>query len=182
MKKIVLSIFAVVATVLMSICVKGQSSHTGSAFAEIISNTSIVDNGSGSGSYLSFGTLQISQTEGGTCTVSTTAKSSVTGGVSLVNKVISAGNALFGITGLAGAIYVINLPGTATVIRTGGTETMTIENFTVRPASAGNDQTTGIFNLSTGDDSFTVGGTLKVSANQAVGVYTGTFDVSVAYN
>jgi hypothetical protein len=34
----------------------------------------------------------------------------------------------------------------------------------------------------TGSDSFTVGGTLSVGANQAAGSYTGSFDVSVAYD
>ena len=44
------------------------------------------------------------------------------------------------------------------------------------------DSTPGTLVLSAGVDSFTVGGTLNVGANQAEGAYVGTFNVTVNYN
>ena len=46
---------------------------------------------------------------------------------------------------------------------------------------ASSDATTSTLDAS-GNDSFTVGATLTVKANQLGGIYAGTFDVSVDYN
>ncbi|HEX6218405.1 MAG TPA: DUF4402 domain-containing protein [Sphingomicrobium sp.] len=61
-----------------------------------------------------------------------------------------------------------------TLTRQGGTETITLSNWTLdRPAD-----------LKTGPDrafTFRVGGTLTLAAGQADGLYAGTFDVEVQY-
>jgi uncharacterized protein DUF4402 len=62
-----------------------------------------------------------------------------------------------------------------TLKRVGGTETMTIDTWTINGAATRNVVAHETFN-------FRVGGTLRVGANQVEGVYTGTFDVTINYN
>jgi hypothetical protein len=61
-----------------------------------------------------------------------------------------------------------------TITRQGGTETMTVSNWTLDGPA---DRKTGIERAFT----FRVGATLNAGANQADGFYTGTFDVEVQY-
>ena len=61
-----------------------------------------------------------------------------------------------------------------TLTRVGGTQTMTVTNWTLDGPA---DRKTGIERAFT----FRVGATLNVGANQADGLYTGTFDVEVQY-
>ena len=58
--------------------------------------------------------------------------------------------------------------------RVSGTETTTVSKFTLE----GIDKRQAARNVSF---DFRVGGTLNVNANQAEGVYVGTFEVSVQY-
>ena len=69
-------------------------------------------------------------------------------------------------------IKVPNKP--ATLTRVGGTETMTVTNFTLQGQSKRALAKAASF-------TFRVGGTLNVAAAQAEGVYVGTFDVTVQY-
>jgi len=85
----------------------------------------------------------------------------------------------FTVSGPDGFDYNISLPATITV--TGPTETMTISALTARAASKTEDGTTGKLHATTGDDTFTVGGTLTVGPDQAEEVYKGTFDVTVNF-
>ena len=62
-----------------------------------------------------------------------------------------------------------------TVTRIGGTETMTVDTWTVSGTGTRNVVAKELF-------SFNVGGTLHVNANQAEGVYVGTFTVDIQYN
>ena len=76
--------------------------------------------------------------------------------------------AAFGIAGTTGAIVTI------------------VSDPTVSLASGANTMTAALLTSAatrtlTGTDSFTVGGTLAVGANQAAGAYTGTFTVTVNY-
>ena len=75
-------------------------------------------------------------------------------------------------TGEPGQAYVITLPASATL--SSGGDTMTVDTF--------NHDAGGAPTLPGGSDAFNVGATLKVGANQAVGTYSGTFDVTVNYN
>jgi hypothetical protein len=69
-------------------------------------------------------------------------------------------------------IKVPNKPSTLT--RVGGTETMTVSNFTLQGQSKRALAKAQSFK-------FRVGGTLNVAANQVEGTYVGTFDVTVQY-
>jgi hypothetical protein len=62
-----------------------------------------------------------------------------------------------------------------TLTRVGGTETMQVDNFTVSGTGSRNVVAKETF-------SFSVGGTLYVNANQAEGLYAGTFTVELQYN
>jgi hypothetical protein len=61
-----------------------------------------------------------------------------------------------------------------TLTRVGGTETMTVANFTLQGQSKRALAKAASF-------TFRVGGTLNVAANQVEGTYVGTFDVTVQY-
>lgn len=79
--------------------------------------------------------------------------------------------AAFNVTGEANASYTIDLPSSIT-ISNGAGGTMTVDNFAGSKSNG---------TLVSGQDNFTVGGSLGVSANQATGEYTGTFTVAVNY-
>lgn len=159
-----------------------QASLSGKLRAEITSQISITDNsGLPGGTTLNFGSLAVSATSSGTCSVSTLNVRTTGGGVNPISST-SSSTASFLVNGSMNRTYAITLPVAAvTVTRTTGAETMTIDNFSARPVSAGADQLTGtLSNL--GADTFTVGARLNVNANQTDGVYEGTFNITVAYN
>lgn len=78
--------------------------------------------------------------------------------------------ASFTVTGLSGATYVLTLPTSATI--TAGSNNMTINAFTDNASEV----------LTGGTETFQVGATLNVDADQPAGIYEGTFDVTVDYN
>ena len=83
------------------------------------------------------------------------------------------GAAAFAVTGFEDAMYDITVPADVTLNGTGSAsgESM-LATLTGSKASG---------TLTSGADSFTVGGALTVGANQAVGAYSGTFTVTVEY-
>lgn len=177
MKKIILGALLIMA---FTFQLNAQSAITAQAKAEIASTLTISDNsGMPGGTTLNFGKLAVSNSTAGTCTLSTVNSATTSGGVNAIASTTS--TAVFSLTGMGNKTYAITLPVSTVVTRAGGAETMTIDTFTARPASAGADQLTGTLNV-TGTDSFTVGGRLNVNAAQADGVYNGTFGVTVAYN
>lgn len=95
------------------------------------------------------------------------------GGVTL----IAAGNvsnaAAFDITGYPNATFTISLP--ENIYLTSGSDQMEVNYFV---SDLGDNS---ILN-DAGEAQLKVGATLNVEANQAVGLYTGSFDVTVAYN
>jgi hypothetical protein len=176
------TIFILIILVLSGQLSAQSNSINAKAEAEIIKPLTIVDNsGLTGGTTLNFGAMTISVISGGTCTISTLNVRSYSGGVNGVSSSASS-TASFSITGKPGADYAISIsPATVLVTRTGGTETMNINTLTVRPSLKAIDQLIGTLDAS-GNDTFTVGGTLQVTANQAEGVYDGTFSVTAAYN
>jgi hypothetical protein len=62
----------------------------------------------------------------------------------------------------------------STLTRVGGTQTMTVSNFTLQGQNKRTLAKLASF-------TFRVGGTLNVAANQVEGTYVGTFDVTVQY-
>jgi hypothetical protein len=96
-----------------------------------------------------------------------------TGGVSAVGG--GAHAATFTATGSRNSVVLIRLPKNAiTLTRVGGTQTMTVSNWTL------DGQTNRKFPLTAVFD-FKVGATVAVAAGQAEGTYVGTFDVTVQY-
>lgn len=131
-------------------------------------------------SALHFGTLVY--TDAGTCVLpSNSTTRSVTGGVLLSSVDPQPTNAAYNVTGTLNTNYGLSLPASITVTRVGGSEEMIISDLKARFNGAGADATTSVLDAS-GEDSFTIGGTLTVEEGQAGGVYAGTFDVTVDYN
>ena len=140
------------------------TSATANASAEVLSTLTLTAN-----SALNFG--QIAANTGGTVTVNADSTASSTGTLVSTGTRAPAG---FTVTGTPNANVVLTLPASATLTRSGGTETMSIGTFNSNPA--------GAFQLGgTGSANFSVGGTLTVASGQVAGVYNGTFSVSVEY-
>ncbi len=73
------------------------------------------------------------------------------------------------------AVVIIRVPnGGITLTRAGGTETILLNAFTLDGQSKRTMAQAGIFD-------FKVGATLRPTAGQAEGLYTGTFDVTIQY-
>ena len=121
---------------------------------------------------LDFGTLAVSGA--GTALVDPVSGSlATTGGVTKSGS--AAHPALFSGTGSKNSVVHIRLPqNPITVTRVGGTETMTVSNWTLDGAANRKIPPGTIFD-------FEVGATLNVNANQAAGVYNGTFSITVQY-
>jgi hypothetical protein len=121
---------------------------------------------------LKFGNLAAGPVAG-TVDMAITDVRTATGGVTL----IAAGNvsnaAAFDIIGAPDATFTISLPTSISIAS--GANAMQVDNFVSSlGATAALD--------AQGAQALKVGATLNVDANQAVGLYTGTFDVTVAYN
>ncbi|MEO7750080.1 MAG: DUF4402 domain-containing protein, partial [Sphingomicrobium sp.] len=73
------------------------------------------------------------------------------------------------------SVVIIKVPNKPSVLtRIGGTETMTLSNFTLQGQSKRTLAKQTYF-------TFRVGGTLNVAAAQTEGIYVGTFSVTVQY-
>lgn len=121
---------------------------------------------------LNFGSLTVTST--GTALVSPADVITTTGGV------LSAGgnpySALFEAVAPVKSVVHIRIPKQPiSIVRVGGTETMTVDTWTISGSTSRNVVAKEPF-------SFTVGGTLHVNANQVEGLYIGTFDVDIQYN
>ena len=87
-----------------------------------------------------------------------------------VNGTVAA--AEFTVAGLTDATYAVTLPSSITIKDGGETNTMTVDNFV----------SNSTFTLTGGSETFNVGATLNVGANQVAGAYSGNFNVTVNYN
>lgn len=151
---------AVMAAVLLSGQAQAANSVSAGATVEIAAPIAITQD-----TALAFGNIGPSATAG-TVTISLASAKSVTGGVTDLGGTSAAG--AFTVTGASGATYSVTVP--ASVTLTGAGDDMS--------ASLTND---GGGTLTGGTDTFNVGGTLSVGANQAAGSYSGTYTVSVNY-
>lgn len=98
-----------------------------------------------------------------------------TGGVIQTGANCPAYAALFEAVSPQKGVVIVRIPkNPITVTRVGGTETMTVSNWTL----SGNSNRTV---AAQEPFAFAVGGTLTVRANQADGLYTGTFAVDIQY-
>lgn len=110
----------------------------------------------------------------GAVTVSPAGVRNASGGVVLVPS--GEGTvARFAVTGDPNVTYAITLPADGTVSLASGANTMALKTFTSSPGGTGTLSGAGTQTLS-------VGATLTVGSNQAVGNYSGSFDVTVNYN
>lgn len=151
-----------------------QSSPTATADASlnIIIPISIENN-----TDLNFGNIMASSTAG-TVRLNPNGNRSRTAGATFISSspgTVSA--AQFTVSGQPNCTYSITLPANNAVLltRPGGV------NMQVRPFRHSLGSATPKLDAS-GQQIFTVGSTLRVNANQAPGLYTGEFQVTVAYN
>lgn len=116
----------------------------------------------------------VASTIAGTAVIDPNADSiSATGGVTLVGG--TPHSAEFAGAAQSSSVVNIKVPTKpSTLTRVGGTETVTVTNFTLQGQSKRTLAKAQSF-------TFRVGGTLNVAANQAEGTYVGTFDVTVQY-
>ena len=153
-------------------------SHTNSAEsfvnAYILDALSIVETQA-----LHFGTMTI-PTSAATVVLTSAGFRSVglgTGNITLLAQTPIAKVAAYHVDGSIGATYVIHLPYSTTISNGTSANNMTVDNFT---------SSKGVTNIGTlngaGSDSFTIGATLNLAGGQPAALYTGTFDVTVAYN
>lgn len=167
--------FLFIALVGFAVTSNAQVTASASATATIITPIAITKTVD-----MNFGNISVNAT-GGTVILAPAGTRSTSGGVTLPafdNGTVTA--ASFDVTGTANYTYAITLPVGAspvTLTHTNNTNTMTAGTFAT---SIGG---TGTLNGS-GTQTFTVGATLNVSANQLAGVYTTAtpFDVTVNYN
>ena len=120
---------------------------------------------------IAFGNIAASASPG-TVTISTDNVRTSTGGVT-PSAVGGTTQAIYTATGENNATYTITLPETVEI--NSGENKMTVNGFVSNPG------TTGTLSGS-GTQTINVGATLNVKANQAVGDYTGNYDVTIAYN
>jgi hypothetical protein len=122
---------------------------------------------------LDFGTLAAATTAGTATLDPTTGTVTTTGGVTALSGTSSP--ATFVGVGTKNAVYQIRLPtNPITITRLGGTETMTVSNWTLDGATNRHVDAFEAFE-------FNIGARLAVAANQVPGTYVGTFDVTVHY-
>lgn len=128
---------------------------------------------------LVFGTIMRPSSGSGNVSIdATTGARTVTGSASAVTGGSSATptRAAFDVTGEGGTNITVTVPGSMTMTR-GGQDPITVSlNSTM-----GGGQLSGSAG-STGTASFGVGGQLSLSSTTPTGAYTGTFNVTVAYN
>lgn len=121
---------------------------------------------------LDFGTLVV--TGAGTAVMDPNSSSMTTTGA-IVRAGTSAQPARFTATGSKNAVAIIRLPkNPVTLTRVGGTETVTVSNWTVDGSINRRIPITDTFD-------FYVGSQLNVAAGQVAGTYSGTFSVTVQY-
>ena len=124
---------------------------------------------------LNFGGV-VSSAGGGTVVLDAATSARTATGVTIpegLKGTVAAG--LFTVGGHNGAAYSIAIPSTPVIITLSAGKTMTVGTFT-------STKTSGTISATNGTDTFSVGATLTVGANQDPGVYTGTYIVTVQYN
>lgn len=154
---------AVLALASSAMAQQNSDSASSSAAAEIVSAIAIVNDAG-----LHFGDVVAGGTAG-TVVLSVAGARSVTGGVTLGNGG-AAQAAQFTVTGDSGATYAVTLPASTTI--SAGANSMVVNTFTQNAVGT----------LTGGTEVFNVGATLNVGVSQPSGSYTGTFNVTVAYN
>jgi hypothetical protein len=145
----------------MFLSAQTASAVTTNASVNIVTSPSITKTAD-----LDFG--DVIPSSGGTVTIDTLGARSVSG--SSVLGTAPGNAAQFTLNGGVGASYTVTISPSA--ILTGPGDDMYISSFSHNASGF----------LTTGTETFSVGGSLDVNPSQAAGTYTGTFDVDVNYN
>jgi len=171
MKKSMIIFAAIILMAGLTSTLMAQSTATTNASAKILTALTITNTVP-----LNFGTMTV-PTAATTVTVDPYGTRTSAGNITLLAQAPIFTSAAYSVTGDAGATYTITLPGSIYITGTTWPWTaMPVNGFTT--SKTGNASTLG----TGGTDSFTLGATLNLASGQAAGTYTGTFDVSVAYN
>jgi hypothetical protein len=132
---------------------------------------------------LNFGVIGITAGTAGTVTMNTAGLRTPTAGITTIATGTPRTVAQFDLTGTANAVYTIAVETPITVTTTGaGDLTMDIDALVVNVDAAGEATATGATGtLTLGASTFLLGGRLNISTTQQIGVYAGTYDVTVDY-
>ena len=170
MKTTVLKFFTLsVAIFAFSTISFGQATGTAQAAANIVTPISITKNVD-----LNFGNIAAAGTAFTVVLDEESGLRTSNGGTGTLPSVTGTVTAAqFTVSGLSGATYAVTLP-SSIIITYGGTNEMTVNGFESNSNST--------YTLTEGSDTFNVGATLNVGANQVAGAYTGNFNVTVNYN
>lgn len=177
MKKIIISLFAIGMIAGLSNNLNAQTNTantTSDAFATIVAPIAISHEGLDD---LQFGTVI---SGAGTVTISTAGVRTFT------NSALNPGDqgaaptaAVFNVSGEDGYTYSIAFTNATEILTlTAGTDTMEVNSFLA--SSSDGEGLTGT--LTGGTDQIKVGATLTVAGSLGSGVYTGSFELTVAYN
>jgi hypothetical protein len=122
---------------------------------------------------LSFGSVSRPTAGNGTVTIDANSGTvTTTGGVTAISG-NPATRATFTVTGVASANIQVTYPGSFNLTRTGGSETLPV---TLTTTMGGGQIGSG------GTVNFAMGGQVLLSSTTVAGAYTGTYNVTVAYN
>jgi hypothetical protein len=178
MKKIVLSLVAIVMIVCLSSNVMAQALATATgvnnATAKILTTITISQT-----HILNFGTMSLPTPSTGDATVLLTAggtRTTPTANITLLAQAPVSAPGAYTVGGDANATYVITLPPTSVTLTGPGGWSLSADNFSCSYAGL-NSTLNG-----SGADNFTVGALLHVPNPIVAGTFTGSFDVTVAYN
>jgi hypothetical protein len=169
MKKVTIILTGVILMTIAALNVNAQATSAtddATATARIITPITLTNTQG-----LAFGNIASSNAIG-SVTISPAGARTHTGGVT-PSVIGTFNNAIYNATGEANATYTISLP--ASVNITSGSNSMVVNGFTSDPAA------TGLFS-GAGTQTINVGATVNVGASQPTGDYSGTYDVTIAYN
>lgn len=158
---------------LLVLAIKGwsQASVNGQAYAEVIAALSAYEN-----NQMNFGKFS-PETGGGQIVLTPDGIRSAQGSVALGGGTAQAGK--FIITGQPDATFTIQLPVGPAILQNSSNNTMTIDNWVSDPPAG-----TGTGTLNGGTETVSIGATLSVGSleDNPVGIYTGTYSLTFAYN
>lgn len=147
---------------------QNQDDVTATAKATIVQAISIAES-----SQLNFGKIIAASTAGKVAIQTTGIRTIASGNIVLFNQGSAHQAGVFTVSGTPNATYYLVFPTQISLTGPTGSTPMTVEGF-VHSAN-------GTLN-SSGEETFNVGATLNVGANQTPGEYTGTYQVTAAYN
>lgn len=158
---------------LLVFAIKGwsQASVNGQAYAEVIAALSAYEN-----NQMNFGKFS-PEVGGGQIVLTPDGIRSAQGSVALGGGIAQAGK--FIITGQPDATFTIQLPVGPAILINSSNNSMTIDNWVSDPPAG-----TGTGTLNGGTETVSIGATLSVGSfeDNPVGIYTGTYSLTFAYN